>query len=103
MRSTWRCRSAYLNGEPVFEVDYRICTRCRLGWVEEPHTHEAYQRLGLAAAGLAQLRTEHPGIAWHTLGSHMFAAKPFWNFVGTGVDGAYRQRRLCQHLNPSPR
>ncbi|GAA1239875.1 hypothetical protein GCM10009665_33400 [Kitasatospora nipponensis] len=105
-RPTWRCRGAYLHGEPVFEVDYRICADCRLAWVEQPDTREQYQRLGLATAGLAQLRAEHPGLSWHTLGGHMFSARPFWNTVGTEVAGAYRQRALCPHLElrvPAPR
>jgi hypothetical protein len=44
--------------------------RWGLGWVEQPHTIEEYQRCGLATAGLEALRPEHPGLSWHTLGGH---------------------------------
>ncbi len=37
---------------------------------EDPHTPEPLQRCGLAAAGLAALRKEHPGPSWHSLGGH---------------------------------
>ncbi|MFF2819676.1 hypothetical protein ACFVT9_29660 [Kitasatospora cineracea] len=97
-RLTWRCRGAYLDDQPIFEVDYRTCTRCRLGWVEQPHTHERYRRLGLATAGLARLRAENPGLSWHTLGGHMSMAETFWKTVGTGVAGNYAQRRPCPHI-----
>jgi hypothetical protein len=40
----------------------KVCRQCGLGWVEEPATDERYQRCGLAAAGLAALRVEHPGL-----------------------------------------
>jgi len=56
--------------EPVVEIDYRVCRRCRLGWVELPFTLPAYQRSGLAAAALAALRDEHPDVCWCTLGGH---------------------------------
>jgi hypothetical protein len=67
----WRERAAYLAGQPVFGVDYQFCRRCRVGWVEEPHTEEPYKRCGLATAGLAALRAEHPGLTWHTAGNHL--------------------------------
>ncbi|MFJ1709385.1 hypothetical protein [Kitasatospora sp. NPDC088346] len=81
----------------MFEVDYRTCARCCRGWVEQPHTHERYRRLGLAAAGLARLRVENPGLSWHTLGGHMFMAQGFWDSVGAGTAGGYAQRGLCPH------
>jgi hypothetical protein len=28
----WRARAAYLNGQPVFGVDYQIRRYCRAGW-----------------------------------------------------------------------
>jgi hypothetical protein len=37
-RPGWRERAAYLNGEEVFAVDYQVCRRCGLGWVEQPYT-----------------------------------------------------------------
>jgi hypothetical protein len=64
-RSGWRQRAANLDGEFAFAVDYQVCPRCRLGWVEQPYTLPRYQRGGLAAAGLAALRAEYPGLAWH--------------------------------------
>jgi hypothetical protein len=54
-RRGWRQRAAYLDGHEVFAVDYQVCRRCRLGWVEQPYTVERYQRCGLASAGLAAL------------------------------------------------
>lgn len=97
-RTGWRCRAANLHGQPVFAVDYQVCRRCRLGWVEMPHTEARYQRHGLAAAGLAALRAEHPGIAWHTLGGHFPDSRPFWSAIGRGVPGAYQQRDVCSHI-----
>jgi hypothetical protein len=45
-------------------------------------TLPAYQRQGLAAAGLAGLRAEHPGFAWHTLGGgHIDGSPAFWDTV----------------------
>jgi hypothetical protein len=80
-RIGWRMRAANLrNHDPddapirdefVFEVDYQLCHQCRIVWVEQPHTLPAYRRRGLAAAGLAALRTENPGFTWHTLGGHI--------------------------------
>jgi hypothetical protein len=45
-RADWRTRAAYADDtdEPVFEIDYRVCRRCGLGWVELPFTLPAYQR-----------------------------------------------------------
>ncbi|WP_433358708.1 hypothetical protein [Streptosporangium sp. CA-115845] len=97
-RIGWRCRAAYLNAEPAFAVDYRLCRRCRLGWVEQPYTLPQYQRCGLASAGLAALRREHPGLTWHTLGGHFASSRPFWAAVGTDVQGGYQQRPVCLHL-----
>lgn len=96
-RSGWRERAAYLDGEQVFAVDYQVCRRCGLGWVEEPYTHPGYQRCGLARAALAALRSEHPGLAWHTLGGHFRDSEPFWLAVGADVDGGYTQRGICPH------
>jgi hypothetical protein len=64
-RPGWRLRAANLDGEFAFTVDYQICAECQLGWVEQPYTVPRYQRRGLAAAGLAALRAEHPGLSWH--------------------------------------
>lgn len=97
-RTSWRQRAAQLDGEVVFGVDYRVCRRCGLGWVEEPHTDPEYERCGLGRAGLAALRTDHPDVAWHTLGGHFVSAQPFWKAVGTGVPGGYQQRDLCSHM-----
>lgn len=96
----WRARIANLNGDEAFGVDYRICRRCRSGWVEQPFTYPPYQRCGLASAALAQLRAEHPGHSWHTLGGHEHDARAFWDEVGATVPGGYRQHRLCPHLDP---
>jgi hypothetical protein len=98
-RHGWRQRAANLNGQFVFAVDYQICRRCRLAWVEQPHTLPQYQRCGLASAGLAALRTENPDLAWHTLGGHFPESRPFWAAVGTDVPGGYQQRPLCPHIN----
>lgn len=82
----------------AFAVDYRICKKCRLGWVEHPYTAPQYQRCGLATAGLVALRAEHPGVAWHTLGGHFADSEPFWTNVGKNADGGYQQRSLCPHI-----
>lgn len=99
-RPGWRTRAAYLDStsdEPVFEVDYQTCRRCRLGWVEQPFTIAPYQRHGLASAALAALQAEHPPLSWHTLGGHFRNSRPFWMTVGRGVPGGYQQRDLCTH------
>lgn len=97
-RHGWRQRAANLHGEEAFAVDYEICRRCRLGWVEQPFTLPRYQRCGLASAGLAALRAEHPGLAGHTLGGHFDDSEPFWTAAGTGVPGGYQQRDVCLHI-----
>ena len=96
-RPGWRERAACLRGEEVFAVDYQICRHCGLAWVEEPYTVPDYQRCGLAAAGLGALRSEHPGLEWHTLGGHFRDTEPFWLAVGAGVDGGYTKRDICSH------
>jgi hypothetical protein len=97
-RPGWRERAATLADEVVFAVDYHTCRRCHLGWVEQPYTDPTYQRCGLARAGLAALRTEHPGLSWHTLGGHLSESRPFWTAVGTDVTGHYDQRPVCPHI-----
>ncbi|GAB3914426.1 hypothetical protein ACFQ1S_00655 [Kibdelosporangium lantanae] len=82
----------------MFEIDYRLCLRCQLGWVEQPYTEPLYQRRGLASAALAALRSEHPGLSWHTLGGHEPDARPFWAATGQGVRGSYQQGNLCPHV-----
>lgn len=95
-RLGWRERAAYLHGSEAFAVDYQVCHHCQLGWVEEPAiTDDRYLRCGLASAGLAALRVEHPGLEWHTLGGHLVA--PFWKSVGIGVAGGYTQLAVCPH------
>lgn len=96
----WRERAAYLDGQPVFGVDYQVCRDCRAGWVEEPYTVERYERCGLAAAGLAALRAEHPGLTWHTVGNHMRDSEPFWQAVSAGVPGGCQRREVCAHRAP---
>lgn len=96
----WRTRSANLDGDEAFGVDYCVCRRCQRAWVEQPHTLPAYRRCGLASAALAQLRAEHPGFAWHTLGGHEHDARSFWNAAGEGIPGSYRQAALCKHVAP---
>ncbi|MFE2426460.1 hypothetical protein ACFXJ5_06870 [Streptomyces sp. NPDC059373] len=98
-RLGWRQRAANLHGDFAFEVDYQVCRRCRLGWVEQPYTQPPYQRCGLATAGLAALRTEYPGLSWHTLGGHLSDSKEFWISIGAGVRGGYQQRPLCPHVD----
>ena len=97
VRPGWRQRAAYLGGQEVFAVDYQTCRRCALGWVEQPYTGPEYQGCGLAAAGLAALRAEYPGLEWHTLGGHFRESEPFWLAAGAGVPGGYRQRGMCPH------
>lgn len=97
-RVGWRQRAANLHGEVAFEVDYQICHHCRRGWVEQPYTLPQYQRCGLASAGLAALRAEHPGLAWHTLGGHFADSQGFWNAVGAETLGGYEQRPVCPHV-----
>lgn len=94
----WRCRQANLDGEMVFVVEYVVCPRCRLGWVDKPYTIEPYQRRGLATAGLTALRGEHPGAAWHTGSGHLRESRSFWTNVGRGVPGSYLPRDLCEHV-----
>jgi hypothetical protein len=98
LRPGWRQRAAFLEGSEVFAVDYQTCRQCRLGWVEEPSTHPRYQRCGLAAAGLAALRAEHPGLGWHTLGGHRRDSDQFWCAVAVEVVGGYAQREICPHI-----
>ncbi|HEU5472724.1 MAG TPA: hypothetical protein VFV67_18915 [Actinophytocola sp.] len=100
-RQGWLERAAKLDGEIVFAVDYQICDRCRCGWVEQPYTEPEYQRCGLASAGLAALRAEHPGLSWHTLGGHFRDSEAFWTAVGTGIPGGYQQRLPCPHIDSS--
>lgn len=97
-RPGWRERAAHLDGQTVFAVDYQPCRRCGLAWVEQPYTDRLHQRCGLASAGLAALRTEHPGLSWHTLGGHLTESRAFWSAVGADVTGGYRQRQLCPHV-----
>lgn len=106
-RPGWRTRAANLHGFPAadrdredvaFAVDYQICCRCELGWVEQPYTPPQYQRRGLAAAGLVALRTENPGLSWHTLGGHIDGSPAFWTRAGTGVPGGYQPRGVCDHV-----
>jgi hypothetical protein len=96
-RAGWRQRAAYLDGKQVFAVDYQVCRRCLLGWVEQPYTDPRYQRCGLAGSALEALRAEYPGLRWHTLGGHFRDSEPFWSAVGTKVAGGYRQREMCPH------
>lgn len=98
-RPGWRQRAANLDGESAFEVDYQICRRCQLGWVEKPYTLPQYQRCGLATAGLAALRAEYPGLAWHTVGGYLRDSREFWIAVGTGIPGGYQQRPCCPHID----
>ena len=95
-RPGWRERAAHLDDQPVFAVDYQPCRRCRLAWVEQPYTDPRYQRGGLARAGLAALRTEHPGLSWHTLGNHLTESQAFWAAVGADAPGGYSQRHQTQ-------
>ena len=106
-RLGWRTRAANLLGpaseglcesERAFAVDYTICSRCAVGWVEQPYTPPPIRRCGLAAAGLAALRSESPGFAWHTLGGHINGSRAFWDRVGSNVPGGYRQRKVCPHV-----
>ncbi|MFF7656440.1 hypothetical protein ACFZCY_42600 [Streptomyces sp. NPDC007983] len=97
-RPGWRERAANLADDVAFAVDYTICGRCGLGWVEWPYTAEQFQRCGLATAGLKALRLEHPGLSWHTLGGHSQDSRAFWTAVGTDVLGRYRQRETCPHV-----
>lgn len=100
-RVGWRERAAFFNGDELFGVDYETCRRCKLGWVEQPTTHhEKHRRCGLAAAALAALRHEHPGLQWHTLGGHLTDSVPFWEAVGREVPGGYSRRPLCLHTHP---
>jgi hypothetical protein len=99
-RRGWRERAAYLNGNEIFRIDYEVCHPCRLGWVEQPYTHEDYQRCGLASAALKALRKEHPGLEWHTLGSHLSDSVLFWETIGEGVPGGYTKRDVCRHKHP---
>lgn len=98
-RIGWRERAAVLEGKVIFAVDYEVCRRCGLGWVEQPYTEPRYQRRGLATAGLAALRAEHPELRWHTLGGHLGDSRAFWDAVGATVPGGYRQQEVCAHIS----
>ena len=98
-RDGWRIRAANLHGDHAFAVEYATCRRCGLGWVEMPHTKPEYRRYGLATAGLAVLRDEHPGLSWHTLGDHFQDSRPFWATVGADVPGGYQQHVVCKHIS----
>jgi hypothetical protein len=96
---TWRTRAAYLRGAEVFGVDYVVCAVCRLGYVDNPYTVDTLQRCGLASAGLAAVRSDNPGIAWHTYSGHLgFEAEGFWSAIGKTVPGGYIHRALCEHI-----
>jgi hypothetical protein len=97
-REGWRERIGVLGDDDVFAVQYRVCRRCCLAWVEYPYTDPRFRRAGLASAGLAALRVEHAGVSWHTLGGHGQDSRGFWNRVGAEVPGGYRQRKRCTHL-----
>jgi hypothetical protein len=105
-RAGWRERAAVRidpdtpagSEELVFSVDYRTCRRCKLGWIEHPWTNPRYARCGVASAGLAALRHDHPHLSWHTLGGHFPNSRPFWSAVGREVAGGYAQRPLCRHV-----
>lgn len=99
-RTGWRQLAANLNGESAFEVDYQVCLRCGLGWVEQPFTLPQYQRCGLASAGLAALRARYPGLEWHTLGDHIDGSPAFWDAADADVPGGYQQRGVCPHVTP---
>ena len=45
----------------------------------------------------AALRSENPGIEWHTLGGHLADSVPFWVSAGAGIPGGYTQRDPCPH------
>jgi hypothetical protein len=95
-RDGWRQRTAFLDELFVFSVDYRICRRCRIAWVEEPYTVMRYQRCGVATAALAALRHDNPGLQWHTWGGHL--ARQFWAAGGVDVAGGYQQHPPCPHV-----
>lgn len=100
-RPGWTARSAYVAGfdEPVFEVDVQVCHACEIGWVEQPYTPPQFQRRGLATAGLASLRRDHPGArSWHTLGGHLSDSRRLWAVAGADVPGGYLPRDLCPHV-----
>ncbi|ORT96497.1 hypothetical protein UK99_09025 [Frankia casuarinae] len=59
---------------------------------------EKYHRCGLASAGLAALRADHPGLSRHTLGGHARSSELFWAAVGIDVPGGYQQRGVCPHV-----
>ncbi|UQU67523.1 hypothetical protein COUCH_15165 [Couchioplanes caeruleus] len=79
-------------------MEYIVCPRCRIGWVDKPYTIERYQHSGLAAAAHRALRAEHPSVAWHTGSGHVSSSKAFWVKVGDGVEGGYLPRKFCPHV-----
>jgi hypothetical protein len=95
----WRCRQANLRGGEAFVVEYIVCPRCAIGWVDRPYTDERYQRSGLATAGFRALRVEHPEVtAWYAASGLMPDSKAFWAAVGAGVSGGYSSQELCGHV-----
>ncbi|MEV4713929.1 hypothetical protein [Micromonospora sp. NPDC049374] len=106
-RPGWRMRAANLRGrtddgldrdEFAFAVDYQLCRRCRIGWVEQPYTQPAYQRRGLAAAGMAALHEENPGFTWHNPGRAHRRLPPFWDTIGADIPDGYRPRTVCEQV-----
>jgi hypothetical protein len=72
---------------------------CATAVTTQPYTLPAsLPRRGLAAAGLAALRAEYPGYAWHTLGGQIDGSPAFWDTVGADVPGGYRPRGVCAHV-----
>jgi hypothetical protein len=44
-RTGWRIRAAYVGSDLAFEVEYVVCDRCEIGWVESPYSYEGYKLL----------------------------------------------------------
>lgn len=59
-RSGWRQRTACLEADVAFAVDYLVCRHSGLGWVGQPYAETRFQRCGPVTARLAVLRTEYP-------------------------------------------
>ncbi|MGW7824853.1 hypothetical protein ACWGLF_44075 [Streptomyces puniciscabiei] len=97
-RPGWRERASNLAGDVAFAVDYAVCARCGLGWVEQPYTMERYQRCGLATVALEALRHKHRSLSWHTLGRHFQDSRAFWTAVGSSVPGSYQPGDTCPHI-----
>jgi hypothetical protein len=79
-------------------LDYRICRRCKLGWIESPYTPPRYQRCGLASAAWPRCDVSIlccRGTPWAATSAHHARSELGWAPVQDG----YQQRPMCPRVN----